>query len=90
MADGLRAEVGDRVELRLAPENLLRAALIVYGLPMMGAVAGVAAAYAANLGDAAAAAFALAGLGCGLLVGRRRLQRSTTLCRFTPRIERLV
>ncbi|NIL93014.1 MAG: hypothetical protein GTO71_00895 [Woeseiaceae bacterium] len=87
--DGLRPEVDDRVELSLAPDNLLRAAFIVYGLPMIGAIAGAAIAYAAALGDQGAAVLALLGLGGGLLLSRWRLRRAACLRRFTPRIERL-
>ena len=86
---GLRPQVDDRVEILLAPENLLRAAFVVYGLPMIGAIAGAALAYAASLGDAAAALLALLGLGSGLGASRWRLRRADCLRRFTPRIERI-
>ena len=86
---GLCPQVDDRVEILLAPENLLRAAFVVYGLPMIGAIGGATLAYAASLGDAAAAMLALLGLGCGLVASRWRLRQADCLRRFTPRIERI-
>jgi sigma-E factor negative regulatory protein RseC len=79
---------GDVVDLTLAPQNLLRAALIVYGLPMLGAIAGAAIAYALSLGDAGAAVSALVGLACGLLLGRWRLRQTSCLQQFVPTIGR--
>lgn len=79
---------GDRVELVLASSKLLRATLIVYGLPLVGAVGSAAMAYLLELGDAAAALAAIAGLSVGLLAGRWRLRRDTCLAHFVPRIEK--
>jgi len=79
---------GDTVDIRLAPGNVLRAALIVYGLPLAGAAAAAALAYTASLGDPAAAAMALAGLLSGAMIGRRRLRDETCLARFTPTVSR--
>ena len=81
---------GDVVEISLAPENLLQAALIVYGLPMLGAIAAAALAYGFSLGDAAAALAALFGLGAGLMVGRSRLRQRSCLRKFVPVVERRV
>jgi sigma-E factor negative regulatory protein RseC len=83
---GLEVESGDIVRLSLAPEHLLRAASIVYGLPLTGAAAGATAAYALGLGDAGAAILALSGVAAGLWVGRRRLQRKECLATFTPTV----
>ena len=80
--------VEDVVEISLAPDNLLRAAIIVYGLPMFGAVIGATIAYTLSLGDAVAALAALTGLGSGLVLGRWRLQQTACLQRFVPSIER--
>ena len=85
---GLQVEEGDVVEVALAPDNLLRAALIVYGLPMLGAILGAVLAYALALGDLGAAVAALLGLGCGLLLGRWHLRRRDCLSRFVPTVER--
>ena len=77
---------GDNVEIALTPNNLLRAALTVYGLPMLGAVAGAGLAYVMSLGDAAAAIAAILGLIGGLLVGRWRLRNTACLESFVPSI----
>jgi len=88
--EGLQLHEGDLVEVALAPDNLLRAALIVYGLPMAGAILAALLAYALSLGDVGAAAAALAGLTLGLLLGRWRLRREACLSRFVPVIEKII
>lgn len=85
---GLRLAEGDLVEVALAPDNLLRAALIVYGLPMAGAIIAAILAYALTLGDVGAALAALAGLVAGLLLGRWRLRQQDCLSRFVPTVTR--
>ncbi len=77
---------GDNVEIALTPNNLLQAALIVYGLPMLGAVAAAGFAYVMALGDAAAASAAIVGLLSGLVVSRWRLQHAACLGNFVPRV----
>ena len=79
---------GDVVNIELAPGNVLRAALIVYGLPLAGAAVSAALAYALSLGDAGAAAFAIGGLLAGALAGRRRLSADACIARFTPTVSR--
>jgi len=86
IAQGLEVREGDRVSVELAPDNLLRAALIVYGLPLTGAVVASAAAYWLGASDPGAAAMALAGAGMGVLVGRLRLRRARCLRDFTPTV----
>ena len=83
---GIAARVDDVVEVALAPHNLLRAAVIVYGLPLLGAAA---TAYALDFTDAGAAIAALVGLGGGLMASRYRLQQASCLRRFTPTVERV-
>ena len=85
---GLELAEGDVVEIALAPHNLLRAALIVYGLPLLGAAIAAALAYGLAMGDVAAAVAALAGLAAGLIVGHWRLRQEACLRRFVPTIER--
>ena len=85
---GMDIAVQDVVEISLAPDNLLRAAIIVYGLPMIGAVIGAVIAYALSFGDVVAALAALTGLGSGLVLSRWRLQQTDCLQRFVPSIER--
>lgn len=79
---------GDLVEIALAPNNLLRAALIVYGLPLLGAVVAATLAYTWTLGDASAAGAALLGLTVGIVLGRWRLRQEACLRHFVPSIEK--
>ena len=76
------------MSIELAPGNVLRAALLVYGLPLAGAAAGAALAYAMALGDGGAAATALGGLVAGAVVGRHRLTDDSCIARFTPKLSR--
>ena len=87
--DGVHPRVNDRVEVSLAPRNLLQAAVTVYGFPLTGGLAGAAFAYAFVLGDTAAAVAALLGVAAGFAAGRWRLRQGPCLGRFTPTIERL-
>lgn len=86
IAHGLDLAEGDRVRIELASNNILRASMIVYGLPLLGAVAGAAGAWFGGMGDLGAAAAALAGVGVGILAGRLRLQRTGCLRTFTPTV----
>lgn len=90
IASGLTVGEGDEVRIELAPNNLLQASMIVYGLPLSGAVLGAALAYFFGFGELYAAMAALGGILAGLMVARLRLQRATCLRQFTPTIvERL-
>ena len=80
----LRLGEGDHVQLTLASDSVLRASVIAYGFPLLGAVAAAAAAYSLSLGDPGAALAALAGIGAGMLFGRRRLRREECLREFIP------
>lgn len=80
---------GDVVDLELAPANILRASVIVYGLPMLGAIAGAGIAFAFALGDVAAAAAALLGIAAGLVAGRWRLRQRSCLHQFVPTVGRV-
>ena len=74
----------------MAPDNLLRAALFVYGLPLAGAIIASAVAWSFGVGDHAAAALALVGAGMGIVLGRLRLGKAGCLRDFTPTVtERL-
>lgn len=75
---------GDLVRLHLAPRSLLQASLIVYGWPLLGALAGASVAYTSSFGDAAAALLALVGMAAGAFLVRRRLRRRDCLRNFTP------
>lgn len=87
---GLRVAVDDAVEISLAPDNLLRAAALVYGVPLLGALAAAGVAFLLQLGDAMASLAALLGLALGLTIGRIRLQKTHCLRRFVPSVERLL
>lgn len=77
---------GDRVELVLASERLLRATLIVYGLPLGGALGAAALAYLLEFQDMAAVAAAIAGLALGIMAGRWRLRQGECLRDFVPMV----
>jgi sigma-E factor negative regulatory protein RseC len=84
----LEVSEGDLVDIELAPQNVLRAALIVYGLPLAGAAIAAALAYRLELGDAGAAVTALGGLAAGAMFCRFRLRDDGCLARFTPSVSR--
>lgn len=87
---GMDVRNGDIVRLVLEPKNLLHAAIVVYGYPLLGAVLAASLAFVIDVGDIAAAASALAGLCAGLLFARVRLRDVRCLRDFTPVIvERL-
>lgn len=87
---GLTVCEGDEVRIELAPSNLLRASMIVYGLPLTGAVMGAALSHLFGLAELYSALAALGGLLAGAGAARRRLRVSSCLQRFTPTIvERL-
>lgn len=83
---GLEIHEGDFVSIGLEPGNVLQAAAIVYGLPLLGAAIATAAAYLFAFGDLAAAFAALAGLGAGGYMGYRRLHRRACLMQFIPTV----
>ena len=58
--------------------------MIVYGYPLLGSLTAAGLAYAAGLGDLAAAGSALAGIATGLLLARLRLAKARCLRDFTP------
>ena len=84
--EGIAVQEGDEVHIELAPRNLLQAALIVYGLPLGGALVGAGVAYAAGLGDLYAALAGLGGIAAGVLIANMRLRNSRRYCEFTPTI----
>ena len=90
IAENLQVRNGDCVSIVLEPQHVLRAAIIVYGYPLAGAVTAAFGAYLLGLGDIAAALAALLGLLTGMLIARGRLQNAQCLRDFTPVvIERL-
>ncbi len=83
---GLEIREGDLVSIGLEPGNVLQAALIVYGLPLLGAAIATTAAYLFAFGDLGAAFAALAGLGAGGYMGYRRLDRQACMMQFIPTV----
>ena len=86
LARGLAVQEGDRVSIELASDNLLRAALLVYGLPLTGAVIASAAAWLLGADDLIAAAMAVLGTGVGMTIGRMRLRKAHCLRNFVPTV----
>ena len=86
---GMHLEPGDRVSLGIAPGQLLRAAGIAYGIPLIALVgaAGLAALAGRSPGDGPAIAMALAGLAIGVLISRRILARHRACEFYVPTIE---
>ena len=74
------------MSVELAPDSLLRAALLVYGLPLTGAVIGATAAHLFGISDVAAVAMVMAGAGFGIAIGRLRLRKALCLRDFTPTV----
>ena len=84
VAKELDVRIGDLVSITLEPRNVLRAAIIVYGYPLMAAVLAAFVAYGIGLDDIAAALAALSGLVAGILTAKVRLQNTRCLRDFTP------
>ncbi len=88
LASGLGLKVGDEVKLALAPANLLRAALLAYGLPLGGMLIalGVAGFLDRALDDQIAVVLAVGGLAGGTLLGRYYLNKDGCLKNLVPTI----
>ncbi len=84
VAEKLDVRNGDLVSIMLEPRHVLRAAIIVYGYPLTGAVSAAFVAYGVSLGDSAAAVAALSGLVAGILIAKIRLRNARCLRDFTP------
>ena len=86
LSPGLQVAAGQDVRIELAPRNLLMAAIVVYGAPLAGAVAGALLAWTSSAGDLVAAGFTAAGLAAGILASRFWLGRENCLRQFTPTV----
>jgi sigma-E factor negative regulatory protein RseC len=86
LAADMPLATGDRVELVLAAGKVLRATLIVYGLPLLGALIAAAVAFLLAWGDTVAVLAAIGGLSAGMLAGRHLLRRGACLQNFVPRV----
>lgn len=78
--------VGDEVRLELAPQSVLRAALVVYGAPLAGVLIAAGVAHLLGFSDARTGLAVALGVMFGAFISRRRLQRSHCLRQFTPAI----
>ncbi len=81
---GLSVGAGDIVRIAMQPANVLLAAFIVYGYPLITAIAAASLAWALQLGDLYTAVFALLGITLGVLLARWRLANNECLQRLTP------
>ena len=88
VAPGLNLKPGDEVKLSLAPSNLLRAAMLAYGLPLGGVVLALGVAWFINaaMDDAVAVVLAISGLLAGSLIGRRLLNQDGCLKNLVPTV----
>jgi len=88
LSPGMEIEPGDEVKLSLAPSHLLRAAVLAYGLPLIGIVValGVASILNQALDDHFAIALAISGLVMGGLLGRHFLNKEACLKNLVPTI----
>ena len=84
----MNLKAGDEVKLSLAPSNLLRAAVLAYGLPLSGVVIALGTAWFLNesLSDRIAIALAMFGLSLGVLCGRHFLNKDACLKNLVPTI----
>lgn len=82
----LELRAGDEVRIELAPQSVLHAALIVYGVPLVAALLMSGVAYLVGMSDWGAVLTVLVGIAAGAYIGRQRLRRSNCLRQFTPAI----
>lgn len=87
LPDNARYREGDEVTLVLAPQSLLQAALIVYGVPLLVAVVVSLLAMLFGWSDLESVAVMLGAVVIGVTAGRRRLRRTNCLKQFTPVID---
>lgn len=88
IVDHAELKAGDEVQIELAPQSVLRAAWIVYGIPLGGALVAAGIAYVAGMSDGGSLLAIIAGLVLGGYIGRRRLRDSDCLRQLTPVITR--
>ena len=79
---------GESVRLAIPSSRLLRASMLAYGLPLLGALGLTMFGwlFVQPFSDAAAALFAMCGLLIGFFVGRRRLQNESCARQFQPEV----
>ena len=92
IAQGVAVQPGDHVCLHLEPEDLLRASLLAYGLPLLGMAVALALLrmFSSIDADPVAVVIALAGLLAGLATGRYLLLRGRRCARnLVPTVTRV-
>ena len=87
---GMIPAVGETVSLAISPTQLLKAASIAYGLPLLALVIGAALASLLGIGadSPVAIGLALGGLLAGVMTSRRLLARDRACEHFVPSVER--
>ena len=85
----MKFKIGDVVTLALAPAQLLRAALLAYGLPLAALVASawLASYVAADTDSLLAIGIVSLGLALGFVTSRRILGRDASCRQFIPTVE---
>lgn len=88
---GMVLHLGEHVRLAMAPADLLRAAFLAYGLPLVSmlALVGAAAILGDELSDLTGVILATVGLAAGFIAGRRILERDAVCDQLVPYIEGL-
>ena len=72
------------MQIELAPQNVLRAACIVYGVPLATAVVVAGIAWMAGVSEGTAVVAVIAGIVTGAFASRLWLRRDACLQQFTP------
>ena len=88
---GMVLHTGEHVRLAIASADLLRAAFLAYGLPLVSMLVfiGAASIFGNVLSDLTGAIVAIAGLAAGIFAGRRILKRDAACDQLVPNIEGL-
>ncbi len=79
-----RCNPGDEVTLELAPQSVLQAAQLVYGLPLVAVAAVGALAMLLGWSDGRTVLMMLLAVVIAIGIGRKRLRRTNCLKQFTP------
>jgi sigma-E factor negative regulatory protein RseC len=82
--DSLEVGPGDRVQIALDPAELLQAAFVAYGVPLLAFVVAAASAWLAGWNEPATVVAALVGVVIGVAAARTYLARRRCLRGFTP------
>lgn len=82
--DNLELRTGDRVQVALAPKEVLQGAVIAYGTPLLAILVAVALAYLAGWSEPVSVIAALVGMTIGIGSARIYLGRRRCLRQFMP------